>query len=179
MQSVICLRGSPFKYCCSTFVRLLLSTGERSWRIGVLWWQKYSNMSYAHKHKGPPFLTPPPIFSFSGWRFCVLMSLKNAFGSDLRERCTKWISFKLLACTVYIIVNAPKSAVELSEIVCRFFFKRFWQRFSLLHAFLAGNYMIKIRFRKRLLKFFQHSFMVFAHTETLLTAIDGFIYAAF
>ena len=63
MRSVICLRGSPFKYCCSTFVRLLLSTGERSWRIGVLWWQKYSNMSYAHKHKGPPVLTPPPPFS--------------------------------------------------------------------------------------------------------------------
>jgi len=39
MRSVICLRGSPFKYCCSTFVRLLLSTGETSWRIGVLGWQ--------------------------------------------------------------------------------------------------------------------------------------------
>ena len=175
MRSVICLRGSPFKYCCSTFVRLLLSTGERSWRIGVLWWQKYSN---THTSTRVPISYPPPIFSFSGWCFCVLMSLKNASGSDLREMHELNVIQTSCMHSIHYSKRSQKRFWTFWNCLS-LFFKRFWQRFSLLHAFLAGNYMIKIRFRKRLLKFFQHSFMVFAHTETLLTAIDGFIYAAF
>ena len=172
MRSVICLRGSPFKYCCSTFVRLLLSTGERSWRIGALWWQKYSNMSYAHKHKGPPFL----VFWLT---FLHINEFKKRF----------WQRFEREMHEMNIIQTSCMHSIHYSKRSQ----KRFWTFWNCLSLFFltllaaifpftcfpCGKLYDENTLPKAAAKFFQHSFMVFAHTETLLTAIDGFIYAAF